>query len=62
MESETDVDVKDESVKADIGKKVARIIKKLEAKLKRVDDKIKQLLMSWRNTTKLTARHGQLYK
>ena len=41
VESETDVDVKDESVKADIGKKVARIIKKLEAKLKRVDDKIK---------------------
>jgi len=41
VESETDVDVKDESIKADIGKKVAKIIKKLEAKLKRVDDKIK---------------------
>ena len=41
VEGETDVDVKDESVKSDIGKKVARIIKKLEAKLKRVDDKIK---------------------
>ena len=41
VENETDVDVKDESVKADIGKKVAKIIKKLEAKLKRVDDKIK---------------------
>ena len=41
VESETDVDVKNESVKSDIGKKVAKIIKKLEAKLKRVDDKIK---------------------
>jgi len=41
VEGETDVDVKDESIKSDISKKVARIIKKLEAKLKRVDDKIK---------------------
>ena len=41
VEGETDVDVTDESIKSDIGKKVAKIIKKLEAKLKRVDDKIK---------------------
>ena len=39
----------------DIGKKVARIIKKLEAKLKRVDDKNKSnFLCLGCNTTKLT--------
>ncbi len=46
VQNESDVSVKERgTIKTktdiDIGKKVARIIKKLEAKLKRVDDKIK---------------------
>ena len=65
MENETDVDVKDgkDCNRYSRYKKVARIIKKLEEKLKRVDDKIKATSYVLGVTLQnLQLRHGRIYK